>query len=228
MFAPAEATTRHTVHGNVHAFSKAMTRYIQGGQMSSYDITRQVQAWVARCDDIIQRIMLPHPQGFSLADRGESIVGTAAEPMKYLDIPLRRAWELNPHGGGINVGAAVPAEQGGAARQTATLKDFSLWFCRRFARIEAAREAKDQIERKFGQTQAGEHHIQSFNDWTEKLPQALAASLAATTHLEHFLASLSPLVPSDLEDSYDPPRKTLTDEHAAENQVTAQVLVCQE
>jgi hypothetical protein len=50
----------------------------------------------------------------------------------------------------------------------------------------------------------------------EKLPQALAASLAATTHLEHFLASLSPLVPSDLEDSYDPPRKTLTDLHAAE------------
>ena len=42
-------------------------------------------------------------------------------------------------------------------------------------------------------------------------------SLAATTHIEHFLASLSPLVPTDLEDSYDPPRKTLTDEHAAVN-----------
>ena len=69
MFAPAEATIQfvkgHTVHGDVHAFSKAMTRYIQGGRMSSYDITRQVQAWAARCDDIthgvIQRIMLPHP-----------------------------------------------------------------------------------------------------------------------------------------------------------------------
>ena len=92
------------------------------------------------------------------------------------------------------------------------------WFCRRFARVEAAREAKNQIEQKFGQTQAAEHHIQSFNDWLEKLPDDLAASLAATTHIEHFLASLSPLVPSDLEDSYDPPRKTLTDEHAAAEQ----------
>ena len=51
-----------------------------------------------------------------------------------------------------------------------------------------------------------------------KLPDDLAVSLAATTHIEHFLASLSPLVPSDLEDSYDPPRKTLTDEHAAAEQ----------
>ena len=106
MFAPAETMAHfvkgHTVHGDVHAFSKAMTRYIQGGRMSAYDITRQVQAWASRCDDIthgiIQRIMLPHPQGFSLADRGESIVGTAAEPMKFLDMALRRAWELNPHG----------------------------------------------------------------------------------------------------------------------------------
>ena len=112
----------------------------------------------------------------------------------------------------------IPAESGGAARQAATLVDFSRWFCRRFARVEAAREAKSQIEQKFGQTQAAEHHIQSFNDWLEKLPAELAASLAATTHIEHFLSSLSPLVPPDLEDSYDPPRKTLTDEHAAENQ----------
>ena len=111
----------------------------------------------------------------------------------------------------------MPAESGGARRRAATLKDFSIWFCRRFARVEAAREAKSQIETKFGQTQAGEHHIQAFNDWLEKLPDELAVPLAAATHIEHFLASLSPLAPSDLEDSYDPPRKTLTDEHAAEN-----------
>ena len=226
MFAPTEATMQfvkgHTVHGDVHAFSKAMTRHIQGGRMSSYDITRQVQAWAARCDDIthgvIQRIMLPHPQGFSLADRGESVVGTAAAPLLFLDIALRRAYELNPHGLGLNAGDPVPPESGGIRRQAATLEQFSAWFCRRFARVEAAREAKSQIEQKFGQTQAGEHHIQSFNDWLEKLPDDLAASLAATTHIEHFLASLSPLVPSDLEDSYDPPRKTLTDEHAAAEQ----------
>ena len=116
--------------------------------MSSYDITRQVQAWAARCDDIthgvIQCIMMPHPQGFSLADRGESVVGTAAEPLKFLDIALRRAWELNPHGGAMNAGAAVPPESGGDGRQAATLVDSSRWFCRRFARVEAAREAKSQ------------------------------------------------------------------------------------
>ena len=72
----------HTVQGDVHAFSKAMTRYIQRGRMSAYDITRQVQDGASRCDDIthgiIQRIMPPHPQSFSLADRGESVVGTTA------------------------------------------------------------------------------------------------------------------------------------------------------
>ena len=129
------------------------------------------------------------------------VVGTADDPLKFLDIPLRRAWELNPHGGHnvMNAGAdirvtplAIPAESGGAGRQAAILKDFSVWFCRRFARVEAAREAKNQIEVRFGQTQAGEHHIQAFNDWLEKLPDDLALSLAATTHIEHFLASLSP------------------------------------
>ena len=143
------------------------------------------------------------------------MVGTAAEPLKFLDVPLRRAWELNPNGGNMAGDAQFQLRAGGAARQAATLVDFSRWFCRRFARVEAAREAKSQIEQKFGQTQAAEHHIQSFNDWLEKLPAELAASLAATTHIEHFLSSLSPLVPPDLEDSYDPPRKTLTDEHAA-------------
>ena len=101
--------------------------------------------------------------------------------------------------------------------QVATLKDFSVWFCRRFARVEAAHEAKSQIEVKCGQTQAGEHYIQAFKDWLEKLPEDLDGTLAATTHIEHFLASLSPLVPSELEDSYDPPRKTLIDEHTTEH-----------
>ena len=154
MFAPTEVTAQfvkgHTVHDDVHTFSKAMTRHIQGGRMSSYDITRQVQAWASRCDDIthgvIQRIMLPHPRGFCLADRGESVVGTAVEPLKFLDVPLRRAWELDPNGGNIPADANIPAESGGAASQAATLIDFSCWFCRRFARVEAAREAKNQIE----------------------------------------------------------------------------------
>jgi hypothetical protein len=64
----------------------------------------------------------------------------------------------------MNAGAGIPPESGGAGRQAAILKDFSVWFCRRFARVEAAREAKNQIEVRFGQTQAGEHHIQAFND----------------------------------------------------------------
>ena len=148
--------------------------------MSAYDITRQVQAWAARCDDIthgiIKHIMLPGPQGFSLARRGESVVGTDAEPLRFLDIALRCAHELHPHGLGLNAGDPVPAESGGARRQAATLKDFSVWFCRRFARVEAARErreAKNQIEIKCGQTQAGEYHIQVFKDWLEKLSEDL-------------------------------------------------------
>ena len=161
--------------------------------------------------------MLPTPQGFSLADKGESVVGTALEPLKFLDIPLSHTWELNLHGGAMNAGAGIPPESGGAARQAVILQDFSVWFCRRFAQVEAAREAKNQIEVKCGQTQAGEHHTQTFKDWLEKLPEDLDDTLAATTHIEHFLASLSPLVPSELEESYDPPRKTLTDEHGAEH-----------
>ena len=106
MFAPTETATQSikgpTVHDDVHAFSKETTWYIQGGRMSSYDITRLVQAWALRCDDIthgiIQRIMLPHPQGFSLANSGESVVGTAVALLLFLDIALRRAYEPNPHG----------------------------------------------------------------------------------------------------------------------------------
>ena len=64
--------------------------------------------------------------------------------MKFLDITLRCAWELNPHGGHTNAGAAVPVESGGAGRQVATLEDFSVRVCRRFARVEAAREAKNR------------------------------------------------------------------------------------
>ena len=79
MFAPAEPTMQfvkgHSVHGDVHAFAKAMTRFIQGGRMSAYDITRQVQAWAARCDDItygiIQSIMLPTPQGNFTVSKGQ-------------------------------------------------------------------------------------------------------------------------------------------------------------
>ena len=42
MFAPPETATHlvkgHSVHGDVHAFSKAMTRYIQGGRMYIYNV----------------------------------------------------------------------------------------------------------------------------------------------------------------------------------------------
>ena len=51
----------------------------------------------------------------------------------------------------------------------------------------------------------------------EKLPEDLDGTLAATTHITHFLASLSPFVPSELENSYDTARETLTDGHAAEH-----------
>jgi hypothetical protein len=141
------------------------------------------------------------------------VVGTAAEPLKFLDIALRRAHELNPHGLALYAGDVIPPESGGARIQAATLKGFSVWFCRRFARVEAAREA----EVKCGRTLARKHHSQAFKDWLEKLPENLDDSPAATTHIEHFLVSLSPLVPAKLEDSYDPPRKTLTDEHAVEH-----------
>ena len=99
-----------------------------------------VQAWALHCDDIthgiIRCIMLPHPQGFSVTDRGESVVGAAAEPLKFLVVALRRAHELNsnPHGLGLDFADPVPAESGGARRQAATLKHFSVWF----ARVEAA------------------------------------------------------------------------------------------
>ena len=119
--------------------------------------------------------MVSFSASLCLADRGEGVVGTAAEPTKFMDIALRRAWELNPHGGHMNAGhgAAVPAASGGAGRQAATLEDFSIWFCRRFARVEAACEVKSQIDVRFGQTQAEEHHIQAFNNWLEKLPGQL-------------------------------------------------------
>ena len=108
----------------------------------------------------------------------------------------------------MDANAVTPPEGGGTGRQAASP----------FGSAEGSRElrheAKHMIEVKFGQIEAGEHRIQTFNDWLEKLPDELALSRAAATNIEHFLASLSPLVPTDLEESYDPPRKTLTDEHA--------------
>ena len=48
MYAPPETMAHfvkgHSVHGDVHALAKAMTRYIQAGRMPAYDMTRQVQA----------------------------------------------------------------------------------------------------------------------------------------------------------------------------------------
>ena len=72
------------------------------------------------------------------------------------------------------------------------------------------------IETKLGQTQSGEHHNQSFNDYLLMLQPsiALADLLDEPTHIEHYLASLSPMFPAELEADYDAPRKKLTDEHA--------------
>ena len=119
--------------------------------MSAYATTRQVQAWASRCDDATHGIIQPRTRRVStLLTRGGGVVGTAAEPMKFLGIALRCAWGLNPHGEHTNAGAAVPAESGGAGRQAVTLVGFFVWFCRRFAKVEAAREAKNQIEVRFG------------------------------------------------------------------------------
>ena len=82
-------------------------------------------------------------EGFTLAGRGE---GPAAvnEPLKFVDVAMRRAHELDAMGMATDLG--IPAANGGVNKVDVTLQDFSLWFCRRFALIEAAREAKHMIE----------------------------------------------------------------------------------
>jgi hypothetical protein len=99
--------------------------------------------------------------------------------------------------------------------QQATLTLFAEWFKRTFYRVEAVREAKQQVEYDFGQTQALEHHNAEFNELLEKLPQPpIGNLLAVSTHIDHYLSSLSELLPAELAADYETPRKTVEDEHA--------------
>ena len=79
--------------------------------------------------------------------------------------------------------------------------------------VEATIEAKRQVEFDFGQTQALEHHNAEFNELLEKLPGNNL--LAQATHIDHYLSSLSELLPAELAEKYDTPRQTVEDEHAA-------------
>ena len=90
---------------------------------------------------------------------------------------------------------------------------FAEWFKRTFFRVEAVREAKRQVEYDFGQTQSLEHHNADFNELLDKLPDGQAALLAETTHIDHYLASLSELLPAELAADYDTPRKVVEDAH---------------
>ena len=98
------------------------------------------------------------------------------------------------------------------AVQQATLTLFAEWFKRTFYRVEALREAKRQVEYDFGQTQALEHHNAAFNELLEKLPANNL--LAESTHIDHYLSSLSEALPAKLVVDYNTPRKTVEDEHA--------------
>ena len=102
--------------------------------------------------------------------------------------------------------------------QQATLVLFSDWFKFTFPRVEATREAKRQVEFDFGQTQALEHHNAEFNELLEKLSGNNL--LAQATHIDHYLSSLSELLPAELAEKYDTPRQTVEDEHAAEDNGT--------
>ena len=106
--------------------------------------------------------------------------------------------------------------------QQATLTLFAEWFKRNFYRVEATREANRQVVYVFGQTQALEHHNAEFNELLEKLPQPAIGNLLATaTDIDHYLSSLSELLPAELTADYETPRKTVKDEHATIHRVEA-------
>ena len=98
--------------------------------------------------------------------------------------------------------------------QQATLILFSDWFKATFPRVEAVREAKRQVEFDFGQTQSLEHHNADFNELLDKLPGTSTVLLGEPTHIDHYLSSLSELLPAELAADYDAPRKVVEDEHA--------------
>ena len=59
------------------------------------------------------------------------------------------------------------------------------------------------------------YHNAEFNELLEKLPQPPVGNLlAVSTHIDHYLSSLSELLPAELTADYETPRKTVEDEHA--------------
>ena len=109
--------------------------------------------------------------------------------------------------------ADAAAHAAGYAAHTATLDLFARWFKASFARVEAVREAKRQVEFDFGQTQALEQHEEDFNELLEKTGE-LNVLLGQPAHIDHYLSSLFEARPAELTEQYDPPRKTVEDAHA--------------
>ena len=188
-------------HGDVHDFAYKMLSLIRGGRKASYRLQDQLQAWAARCDKTTDRaVQTAITTGFALAAGGGGLV---AGRRYFTDADAALAADA------VLYAAGLPAVQ------QATLTLFAEWFKRTFSRVEAVREAKRQVEFDFGQTQALEHHNAEFNELLEKLPGNNL--LAEPTHIDHYLSSLSEHLPAELAAKYDTPRKTVEDEHAAED-----------
>lgn len=185
-------------HGDVHKFAYDMLRFIRGGRKASYRLQDQLQAWASRCDKTTYRaIQTALTAGFRVP------VGGGGR-LYFTDADAALA------------AGALNAEQHAAglprARQ-ASLELFAQWFKESFFRVEAAREARREIEYDFGQTQSLEHHNADFNELLDKLPTGMAALLATPQHIDHYLSSLSDTLPAELSE-YDTPRKTVEDAHA--------------
>ena len=195
------------IHGDVHDFSYAMTRLIRGGRKASYSLHDQLQAWSAHCDKTTDmQIQVAIAEGF--------------------------LFPVPPLGGGVMYYASVAAAQTRRPNapldppdtippgHLATLQLFAQWFKQTFPRVESVREAKRQVEFEFGQTQALLHHNAEFNELLDRLPTGSRALLQLPGHIDHYLSSLSPDLPAELADDYEPPRKAVVDEHATCNNGT--------
>ena len=191
-------------HGDVHDFAYKMLRLIRGGRKAAYRLQDQLQAWAARCDKTTDRaIQTAIASGFRLAADGGGLV---AGRWYFTDADAALAQDPVAYAAGL-----PPVQQ-------ATLTLFAEWFKRTFYRVEAVREAKRQVEYDFGQTQSLEHHNAAFNELLEMLPGNNL--LATATHIDHYLSSLSELLPAELAEKYDTPRQTVEDEHAGEDNGT--------
>ena len=200
-------------HGDVHDFSYAMTRLIRGGRKASYSLHDQLQAWSAHCDKSTDR----------------EIQVAIAEGFRTMPIPVPNPV---PQGGGVLYFASVAAAQAATPNiplnppdtippgHLATLQLFAQWFKETFPRVESVREAKRQVEFEFGQTQALLHHNAEFNELLDRLPTGSRALLQLPGHIDHYLSSLSPDLPAELAGDYEPPRKSVVDEHATCNNGT--------